>query len=240
MPAPSHAGWDGTRYWYKDASGGWRWTSHYDKYLANVDAAGADLAAPTNTRPSAMPVFRGHAGWDATDRVYWYENDGHWWWTSHREKYERFSERSNRATTTTAGDDAEGETVTESVPVGSGTSVVESAIDFASAQVGDPYVYGGNGPNAWDCSGLVQAAYQQAKVALPRVAADQYRATTPLTRSQLQRGDLVFWSTNGRASGVYHVAIYLGGDQYLESPRPGRSVRVSSFSSFNPNLYGRP
>lgn len=123
--------------------------------------------------------------------------------------------------------------------MGSGTSVVESAIDFASAQVGDPYVYGGNGPNAWDCSGLVQAAYQQAKVALPRVAADQYRATTPLTRSQLQRGDLVFWSTNGRASGVYHVAIYLGGDQYLESPRPGRSVRVSSFSSFNPNLYGR-
>nr|WP_275405430.1 C40 family peptidase [Streptomyces sp. SID339] len=105
--------------------------------------------------------------------------------------------------------------------------------------LGDPYVWGGNGPHGWDCSGLVMAAYRQAGIALPRVADAQYRATQPISRGQLRRGDLVFWSSDGSASGVHHVAIYLGGGQYLEAPRPGKNVRVSSFSWYDPNLYGR-
>ncbi|WP_338931398.1 C40 family peptidase [Streptomyces netropsis] len=117
---------------------------------------------------------------------------------------------------------------------------LESAVTFALAQTGDPYKLGGNGPRAWDCSGLIQQAYRRAGVKLPRIAADQYRATQRITRRDLRRGDLVFWSTNGKASGVHHVAIYLGGGKYLEAPRPGKKVRISTFSYYSPNLYGRP
>ncbi|MEU2515253.1 C40 family peptidase [Streptomyces syringium] len=117
---------------------------------------------------------------------------------------------------------------------------LESAITFAMAQIGDPYKLGGNGPHVWDCSGLIQQAYRRAGVKLPRIAADQYRATKRITRRALRRGDLVFWSTNGKASGVHHAAIYLGGGKYLEAPRPGKKVRVSTFSYYRPNLYGRP
>ncbi|WP_370419405.1 NlpC/P60 family protein [Streptomyces sp. QH1-20] len=117
---------------------------------------------------------------------------------------------------------------------------LESAITFAMAQIGDPYKLGGNGPHVWDCSGLIQQAYRRAGVKLPRIAADQYRATKRITRRALRRGDLVFWSTNGKASGVHHAAIYLGAGKYLEAPRPGRKVRISTFSYYRPNLYGRP
>ncbi|MEV4869666.1 C40 family peptidase [Streptomyces syringium] len=117
---------------------------------------------------------------------------------------------------------------------------LESAITFAMAQIGDPYKLGGNGPHVWDCSGLIQQAYRRAGVKLPRIAADQYRATKRITRRALRRGDLVFWSTNGKASGVHHAAIYLGSGKYLEAPRPGKKVRISTFSYYSPNLYGRP
>ncbi|MCA6095594.1 C40 family peptidase [Streptomyces sp. SCA3-4] len=117
---------------------------------------------------------------------------------------------------------------------------VERAVSYALRHVGDPYVYGGTGPRRWDCSGLVQQAYRRAGVRLPRVAADQYRATRHIPRSALRRGDLVFWSTNGRASGVHHVALYLGGGRYVEAARPGTKVRLSGFALYDPQLYGRP
>ncbi|MFF7729664.1 C40 family peptidase [Streptomyces sp. NPDC008001] len=116
---------------------------------------------------------------------------------------------------------------------------LEPAIRFAMGHLGDPFVMGGDGPRRWDCSGLVQQAYRRAGVRLPRVAADQYRATKRISRRSLRRGDLVFWSGDGRASGVHHVALYLGGERYIEAPRRGLKVRISSFSHYRPNLYGR-
>ncbi|MCC3772618.1 C40 family peptidase, partial [Streptomyces sp. UNOC14_S4] len=116
---------------------------------------------------------------------------------------------------------------------------LEPAIAFAMARIGDAYALGGNGPHKWDCSGLIQQAYRRAGVKLPRVAADQYRATMRIKRSSLRRGDIVFWSGDGRASGVHHAGIYLGGGRYIEAPRPGKKVRVSTFARYNPNLYGR-
>ncbi|RKN63066.1 NlpC/P60 family protein [Streptomyces klenkii] len=116
---------------------------------------------------------------------------------------------------------------------------LEPAIRYALAHVGDPFAMGGDGPRRWDCSGLVQQAYRRAGVRLPRVAADQYRATKRIGRRALRRGDLVFWSRNGRASGVHHVAVYLGGERYVEAPRPGSGVRVSTFGRYRPNAYGR-
>ncbi|WP_371656735.1 MULTISPECIES: C40 family peptidase [unclassified Streptomyces] len=230
-PIPKHAGWDGSKYWYQDATGWWRWTSHYDKYRAHTGQspdARAATPSPPAARPGSEPVFRGKRGWDAIDGVYWYQRDGQWWWTSHKDKYER----------QTRGTDSRGAGASRAAgtPLRYGT---EAAISFAMSQLGDPYVWGGNGPDGWDCSGLVQAAYRRAGVSLPRVANDQYRATTSISRGELRRGDLVFWSSDGSAQSIHHVAIYLGNDQYLEAPRPGKKVRVSSFSSYNPNLYGR-
>ncbi|MFC5720410.1 NlpC/P60 family protein, partial [Streptomyces gamaensis] len=116
---------------------------------------------------------------------------------------------------------------------------LEPAVLYALAHLGDAFRMGGAGPRWWDCSGLVQQAYRRAGVRLPRVAADQYRAVRRIPRTALRRGDLVFWSRNGRASGVHHVAIYLGQGRYIEAPHPGRNVRVSTFSRYRPNLYGR-
>ncbi|MDH6138139.1 MULTISPECIES: C40 family peptidase [Kitasatospora] len=66
-------------------------------------------------------------------------------------------------------------------------------------------------------------------------------ATTPIGSGRLRRGDLIFWSGDGRASGIHHVAIYLGNNQYVEAPRPGKQVRISTLSSgYYPTHMGRP
>ncbi|MER5928710.1 C40 family peptidase [Streptomyces sp. NPDC002054] len=252
-PAPSRAGWDGSRYWYKDETGWWRWTSHQSKYLAKTgQGSSKQQAGGASGARTSEPVFRGKQGWDSIDRVYWYKRNGQWWWTSHQDKYERYTGSSAAGGGSGASKPAGGSSASKpgsgsSAPKpgggsGSGTPVrhgTEAAIAYAMNHLGDPYVWGGNGPHGWDCSGLVQAAYRSAGISLPRVADDQYRATTPISRSELRRGDLVFWSNNGRASGVDHVAIYLGDNRYLEAPRPGKNVRISTFASYNPNLYGR-
>ncbi|MFD9409835.1 C40 family peptidase [Streptomyces sp. NPDC059989] len=261
-PAPSKAGWDGSKYWYKDETGWWRWTSHYDKYAAKTGQSGRG-ATPAQGTGSAVrssePTFRGRAGWDATDRVYWYKDATGWWrWTGHKEKYERFAGRSGGSGSAGSGSSGSGSSGSGSSgsgssgsgssdssgsgSSGSGTPLrqgTEGAVAFANGHLGDPYVWGGNGPHGWDCSGLVQAAYRSAGISLPRVADDQYRAATPISRSELRRGDLVFWSSNGSVSGIHHVAIHLGDGKYLEAPRPGKNVRISSFSAYDPNMYGR-
>ncbi|MFB7054126.1 C40 family peptidase [Streptomyces vinaceus] len=240
-PAPSHAGWDGSKYWYKDGTGSWRWTSHYDKYRARSggpdgsrNTGGPRQAGGSGGARASEPVFRGRQGWDAVDRVYWYKRNGSWWWTSHKDKYERYTGGPARPADDASG--SSGDSGGSGKPIRYGT---EGAVAFAMNHLGDPYVWGGDGPHGWDCSGLVKAAYRSAGINLPRVADDQYRATTPISRSELRRGDLVFWSGNGRASGIHHVAIYLGDGRYLEAPRPGKNVRISSFDSYAPNMYGR-
>ena len=102
-----------------------------------------------------------------------------------------------------------------------------SAIWTASLQVGVPYVWGGETPLSgtgagFDCSGLVQWAYGQAGIALPRTAEDQYQATTPVPASAVQPGDLVFW--NDGTTSVQHVAIYVGDGIVLEAPSTGSVV----------------
>ncbi|MGW2249316.1 C40 family peptidase [Kitasatospora sp. NPDC001660] len=107
--------------------------------------------------------------------------------------------------------------------------------------MGKPYVWGGNGPSGYDCSGLVQQAYRRSGMSLPRVADDQYAATTSISAGQSRRGDLVFWSDSGRASGIHHVGTYLGGGTFVEAPRPGGAVRISTLNGgYSPTHFGRP
>ncbi len=244
LPAPSREGWDGTRYWFK-SHGQWRWTSHQSVYLQRTGGTGkaaapAPAPARTATRSTAaeqawLPA-PSRAGWDGTR--YWFKTNGQWRWTSHQSVY---LQRTGGGTGGTgAGTGATAPPAKPAPPKGN-TASLEPALTYALAQLGKPYIWGGNGPTGYDCSGLVQQAYARAGISLPRVASDQYGATTKISSSSLRRGDLLFWSSNGRQSGVHHVAVYLGGGRYVEAPRPGKNVRVSPLSNgYPPNLFGRP
>jgi peptidoglycan DL-endopeptidase CwlO len=97
----------------------------------------------------------------------------------------------------------------------------------AESRLGLPYVYGGNGPNVFDCSGLVKWSLAQAGVVMPRVAADQALTGPAVPVSQLQPGDLLFYHTDPTAPGyISHVAIYLGDDVMLQAPQPGEYVET--------------
>ncbi|WP_235536023.1 C40 family peptidase [Nocardioides sp. Root190] len=97
------------------------------------------------------------------------------------------------------------------------------AIRYALAQVGDSYVFGAAGPNAFDCSGLTMMAWGQAGVSLPHSSRAQMGSGTPVSRNQLQPGDLVFYY-----SPVSHVGIYLGNGMIVHAANPGAGVKVSS------------
>ncbi|WP_371495727.1 transglycosylase family protein [Kitasatospora sp. NBC_00374] len=114
-----------------------------------------------------------------------------------------------------------------------------AAINFALSKVGQAYVYGGSSDGGWDCSGLTQAAYRQAGVSLPRVAADQADTSTRVSLDSLQPGDLLFWSNNGSNSGVYHVALYVGNGTYVEAANPSAGVRTETIANWAPDFAGR-
>ncbi|GAA2744700.1 C40 family peptidase [Kitasatospora cinereorecta] len=101
-----------------------------------------------------------------------------------------------------------------------------AAITFARAQLGKPYVWGATGPDSYDCSGLVQAAWRSAGVALPRTTYEQIDAAPRITRDQLQPGDLVFFF-----SGVTHVGLYTGNGRMIHAPHPGAPVRYESIDA---------
>jgi len=96
----------------------------------------------------------------------------------------------------------------------------------AQSRIGAPYEYGGNGPDAFDCSGLVSYAHRQIGVAVPRTAAQQFDAATPVKRSDLRPGDLVFFRLESRA--VSHVGIYAGDGRFVHAPQRGGNVRMAS------------
>ncbi|WP_067604790.1 C40 family peptidase [Nocardiopsis listeri] len=114
----------------------------------------------------------------------------------------------------------------EAVP----TTVVEQVIANAETQLGVPYVWGGTTPDVgFDCSGLLQWAFQEAGVSIPRVTHDQWNAGSKVEWDDLERGDLLFWRSDPTAPDyISHVAIYLGDGQMLEAPRTGLNVRVTS------------
>ncbi|MFC5215434.1 NlpC/P60 family protein [Streptomyces coerulescens] len=97
-----------------------------------------------------------------------------------------------------------------------------AAVSYAYAKLGSPYVWGATGPNAFDCSGLTQAAYRAAGVSLPRTTYAQIDAGRRVSRSELLPGDLVFFY-----SGISHVGLYIGNGQMIHAPNPSAPVRVA-------------
>jgi cell wall-associated NlpC family hydrolase len=99
------------------------------------------------------------------------------------------------------------------------------AVAFARSQLGKPYVWGAAGPSAYDCSGLVMAAYRRAGVWLPRVSREQWNAGPHVGLGGLAPGDLVFFAYNvGSPSTIHHV----GGGAMVEAPYSGARVRIAS------------
>jgi peptidoglycan DL-endopeptidase CwlO len=92
------------------------------------------------------------------------------------------------------------------------------AVAFAYAQLGKPYVWGATGPDSYDCSGLVQAAWAAAGVSIPRVTYDQWAALPHIPASSIQPGDLLFYDGEG------HVAMYVGDGYIIDAPRTGLDV----------------
>lgn len=105
------------------------------------------------------------------------------------------------------------------------TGAVENAISFAMAQLGDPYLWSGDGPNAWDCSGLVHAAFAHAGIAISRSTKTLVHEGYSVSRGAMVRGDLVFPDEG-------HVGIYLGNNKMVHAPEPGDVVKVSTVYDF--------
>lgn len=107
-----------------------------------------------------------------------------------------------------------------------------TAIATAKSYLGVPYVWGGESYGGVDCSGLTMLAWESAGVDLPHLSRAQYSYGTHVPIGSMEAGDLIFWSSNGTQSGIYHVAIYLGGGQMIEAPTFGVPVRITGVYSW--------
>ncbi len=116
---------------------------------------------------------------------------------------------------------------------GAGSAAAHTAVRFALAQVGKPYVFGAAGPSSYDCSGLTMAAWGAAGVSLPHSAADQYNYGTHVSLGQLQPGDLIFLYQP-----IGHVTIYIGDGMMVSAPTEGENVSVVPLSSFMSDVVG--
>jgi cell wall-associated NlpC family hydrolase len=115
--------------------------------------------------------------------------------------------------------------------------VAAQAIRAALAQVGTPYLWGGESRSGFDCSGLIQWSYAHAGITLPRVSQAQYDAGPHLPAgAPLQPGDLVFFG--GGPTDVHHVGLYLGNDRMVDAPHTGAFVRVEPITGFDPPYVG--
>jgi len=126
------------------------------------------------------------------------------------------SSSSGSSSSTPSADGASG----SSPPPATHGGVVGVAMQF----LGVPYVWGGASPSGFDCSGLVMYAYAQVGVSLPHNAAMQYSYGSPVSRDQLQAGDIVFFD------GLGHNGLYIGGGSFIHSPHTGDVVKISSLS----------
>ncbi|AWW98086.1 LysM peptidoglycan-binding domain-containing C40 family peptidase [Oenococcus oeni] len=136
-------------------------------------------------------------------------------------------------TTTTASQVSQ--TSTTSTSTSTAQAVVNLAIQLSKENI--PYVWGGSTTAGFDCSGLVSYVYQHAAgITLPHYTVSQESYVSKHSVSQAKPGDLLFW---GSAGATYHVAIYIGNNQYVAAPEPGMNVEVETISSyFMPSFAG--
>ncbi|WP_030710175.1 C40 family peptidase [Streptomyces sp. NRRL F-2580] len=144
------------------------------------------------------------------------------------ERATRSSARASLNSTSASGSGSSQGTGTVTAPA---TGSAAAIVNFARAQVGKAYVMGGTGPSSFDCSGLVQAAYRQAGISLPRMSQAQSSAGTSVSLNALQPGDILYWGSKGSA---YHVAIYVGGGKFVGAQNPSTGIVERNLSYDKP------
>ncbi|MEV5876911.1 C40 family peptidase [Streptomyces sp. NPDC052101] len=145
--------------------------------------------------------------------------------TARKEAAARASRNAERTTLSATSDSGSTSTST-STATGSAAAVIA----FVKAQIGKSYVLGASGPSAYDCSGLVQSAFKEIGVSLPRVSQDQSTAGTQVSLSNLQPGDILYW---GSAGSAYHVAVYVGDGMFVGAQNPSTGI-VEKPLSYDP------
>lgn len=112
-----------------------------------------------------------------------------------------------------------------------GTSgAASNIVDFAMEYSGVPYLYGGSTPKGFDCSGFTKYVMEHFGVSLPRSSADQFEVGISVSLSELQTGDLVFYTASTTSSRISHVGLYIGNGQFIHATQPGDTVKVSNLS----------
>ena len=112
----------------------------------------------------------------------------------------------------------------------SNSELGQAIVNYAEQFIGRPYVWGATGPNSFDCSGLTYYVYKHFGYYIGCTTYTQIDKGTPVSINNLQAGDLIFW---GDPSAPYHVAIYIGGGQYIQAPHTGATVDISSWNLSN-------
>lgn len=119
---------------------------------------------------------------------------------------------------------------TASLSAATATGTRQQLIDYAATLLGCKYVYGGSSPSGFDCSGYVKYVFAHFGINLSRTSASQYSNSVRISKSELNVGDLVFFSQTSGSSKVGHVGIYVGGGQFIHAASPGKGVRYDSLS----------
>jgi cell wall-associated NlpC family hydrolase len=190
---------------------------HTDDAITEVAAA----AQEADTTRAAAEAAATEAG-AAVERIREQQADLEARIAEYEEQYEELS-----ADEQAAVDSAHGGTAVASPQAAKAAGpAAQVAVDTAMAQIGDPYVWAAAGPDAFDCSGLTQYAYAAAGVSLPHSSSMQSQMGTPVSRSELQPGDLVFFY-----SPVSHVGMYIGNGQMVHASTSGQPVQVASLDS---------
>jgi peptidoglycan DL-endopeptidase CwlO len=135
----------------------------------------------------------------------------------------------------TANTGAGGQSCTENGQLASFVApneIVSQAVNYAEAQLGKPYLWGGTGPDAFDCSGLVMMAYRAAGVNIPRTSQKQFAGLPSVPKDKVVPGDLVFFAgSDGTAKAPGHVGLVIGKNTMIEAYAVGTPVRISTFGT---------
>ena len=121
------------------------------------------------------------------------------------------------------------------------TAAVATAITFAEQQLGKPYLWGGTGPDAFDCSGLVMMAYRAAGINIARTSEQQWVTEQHVPASQVRPGDLVFFvGADGTPTSPGHVGLVIGGGKMIEAYATGFPIRIASYLNRGPMGFTQP
>jgi cell wall-associated NlpC family hydrolase len=121
---------------------------------------------------------------------------------------------------------------------GAPSSIGSEIVIRAISLIGAPYRFGGSGPTTFDCSGLVKFVHQEIGIVVPRTAAQQFQAASPVALDELEPGDLLFFKISGKR--ISHVAIYAGSGRFVHAPQTGRPIEMRALDDeyYRPRLAG--